>query len=246
MTASFESILDESISALQAGVSIDEILAEVPEYAEELRPLLFASSLLADPNPEFVAAEKKAELRAEYMRQVAELPTISAPTMAQKTQAVLHVTKRRITPESLLKDLLTVAATILLTVLMMILILNYLATAAIPGDVLYDLKRTSETIRLRFASSDAGQTELLEAFNQRRLEEIQKLIEQNRAAVVQFNGPLQTKGEQLWVVAGYTIVLPEDIIVDDAIQEGDILEVVGLLRTNGGLVADTIRVIDSP
>jgi len=46
----FESILDESISALQAGVPIDEILAEVPEYANELRPLLYAATVLADPN----------------------------------------------------------------------------------------------------------------------------------------------------------------------------------------------------
>ncbi len=38
MMDSFESILDESISALQAGVPLEEILAEVPEYAEELRP----------------------------------------------------------------------------------------------------------------------------------------------------------------------------------------------------------------
>ena len=41
MTDRFESILDESISALQAGVPLEEILDEVPEYAAELRPLLY-------------------------------------------------------------------------------------------------------------------------------------------------------------------------------------------------------------
>ncbi len=48
MTDRFETILDESISALQAGVPIEEILAEVPDYALELRPMLYAAMLLAD------------------------------------------------------------------------------------------------------------------------------------------------------------------------------------------------------
>lgn len=242
MSDSFASILDESISALQAGLSIDEILAEVPDYADELRPLLYASILLADRQVEAVPAEKKANLRAEYLRQVAELPALPTPTMAEKAQAVWQVTRRRVSRESLLKDLLTVALTIGFTLLLMALILTYLARQAIPGDVLYDLKRVEETVRLRWAGA-AGQAELLEEFNQRRLQEIRNLIEQNRAAVVQFNGVLETKGDNLWVVAGYTIFLPEDISVAGTIQEGDTLEIIGLLRSNNVLVADTIRLL---
>ena len=83
MTDRFESILDESISALQAGVPIDDIIAEVPEYATELRPLLYAATLLADPNPDLVAEERKAALRSEYLKEAADLPPVS-PTLASR------------------------------------------------------------------------------------------------------------------------------------------------------------------
>jgi len=126
MTDRFEAILDESISALQAGVPIDEILAEVPEYAAELRPLLYAATLLADPNPKLAPLEKKAALRQEYMQQVAELPTISTAPFSQKAQAVFRIVKRRSTRKAILNDLLTLTITLLLTLIVGAFTLNYL------------------------------------------------------------------------------------------------------------------------
>lgn len=238
---SFESILDECISALQAGVPLDEILAEVPEYAAELRPLLYASMLLADPNPKLVPAQKKADLRAEYLKQVAELPAWPAPTFGQKTQAIARIIHRRLTREAVINDLITVAITVILTLGMMALLLNYLATDTLPGDLLYNVKRIGETVRLSLTFAETRQTELLNDYNQRRLQELERLIEQKRAALVEFEGILEAKGENLWVIEGYPVVLPDDLTLVETLQEGDRVEVIGLLRTNNVLVADTIR-----
>ena len=57
MADRFESILDESISALQAGVPLEDVLAEVPEYATELRPLLYAAMVLTEPKPDLAPAD---------------------------------------------------------------------------------------------------------------------------------------------------------------------------------------------
>ncbi|MBN1993507.1 MAG: hypothetical protein JW953_12475 [Anaerolineae bacterium] len=244
MTDRFESILDECISALQAGVSIEDILAEVPDYADELRPLLYAATVLADPNPKLVPEERKSALRAMYMQQIATLPSLSAPTFWEKTQAIFRIMQRRLTPTAVLNDLATIIITVLLTLVMAALIVNYLATDAIPGDFLYGAKRFSETVQLSFAPNEGRQTELREKFNQRRLQEIEQLIEQNRAAVVQFRGILETKGDNLWVVAGHTIFLPPDIEIEKNIHEGDTVEIIGLLRANNRvLIADTISVV---
>ena len=97
MSDSFESILDESISALQAGVPVEEILAEVPEYAAELRPLLYAAAVLADPNPTLVPEERKSALRAEYIKQVADLPAMTPLTFTEKIKAGLRIMQRRLT-----------------------------------------------------------------------------------------------------------------------------------------------------
>ena len=244
MSDSFESILDESISALQAGVSIEEILAETPEYATELRPLLYAATVLADPNPRLLPEERKSALRAEYMKQVADLPAITTPTLNEKAQAIFRIIKRRLNRKAVLSDLVTVTITIILTLFMAVLILTYVARDTLPGDFLYGFQRASENVQFSLTFNEAQRAVLADQFNQRRLAEIEQLIEQNRAAIVQFRGILETKGENLWIIEGRTIFLPTDVILAGQPQEGDEVEVIGLLRTNNVLVADTIKVIE--
>lgn len=240
MTDRFETILDESISALQAGVPIEEILAETPRYASELRPLLYAAALLADPDPTLMPEETKTILRTEYMQQVEALETTSPPLL-ERLRAVGRIIKRRLTRRALFNDLMTVTITMLLTLLMLGLLINHLAQDTIPGDFLYGAKRISENMQLSLAMDEARQTELAEQFNQRRLAEIEQLIEANRAAVVRFWGPLETRGDNLWIVAGHTIFVPDDVIIEGEPQQGDTVQVIGLLKSNNVLVADTIK-----
>jgi hypothetical protein len=242
MTDRFESILDECISALQAGVPIEEVLAEVPEYANELRPLLYAAAVLADPKPDLIPEETKSALRDEYIKQVGELPVVPAPSFGEKAHAVFRILSRRLTARAVLNDLVAIATTIVLTLLMAVLILNYLAIDTLPGDFLYGIKRISEDVQLGLTFDENRRATLAEAFNQRRLKEIKQLIEQNRAAVVRFKGVLETKGENMWVVEGHPVFLPADVELEGQAQEGDMVEVIGLLRTNNVLVADTIKV----
>lgn len=243
MSDSFESILDESISALQAGIPIEEILAEAPEYAAQLRPLLFAATVLADPNPRLVPEERKSALRAVYLQQVADLPPEKPPTFSQKAQAVSRIIRRRSTPKAVFSDLATIIVTVILTLLMTLLLLGYVAQGTIPGDLLYSLKRSSEAVQLGLTFGEAQRSGLTQQFTQRRLAEIEQLIQQDRAAAVDFRGVLETKGENLWIIAGQTVFLPTDVILQGQPQEGDEVEVMGFLRTNEVLVADTIRVI---
>ena len=245
MTDSFESILDESISALQAGVPIDDILAEVPDYAAELRPLLYAATLLADPNPQFLPDERKTALREAYLKQAAKLPS-PAPTWSEKVRAISHIIRRRASRKAVLSDMVTITITVILTLVMTVFMLYFAAGSSLPGDLLYSIKRTSEAAQLSLTFDVARQQALIEEFNQRRLAEIEQLIKQQRVAVVQFRGILDAQGENLWVIAGYTVVLPEDAIIEGNPREGDRVEVVGLLRTTHVLVADSIKKIEHP
>ncbi len=119
--------------------------------------------------------------------------------------------RRRLTKEAVLNDLITVAITIVLTLGMLVFLLNFLAVDTIPGDLLYNVKRSSEILRLSFTFAEDRKLTLQESFNQRRLREVEQLIEQNRAAVVEFQGILDSKGEDLWVIEGYTIVINDDL-----------------------------------
>ncbi|MCB0166291.1 MAG: hypothetical protein KDI79_18820 [Anaerolineae bacterium] len=244
----FESILDESISALQAGVPIEEILAEAPDYAQELRPLLYAAMVLADPNPSLVPEERKESLRTQYLAQAAALPPLSPPTIGDKMQAVFRIMQRRLTRGALFNDLVTVSLTVMLTLIMTALIISFAARDSIPGDLLYSAKRISENIRLSVTFDDQQHLELENTLNRERIAEIEQLIQLDRAAVVQFKGVLDTKGETLWVIEGLTVFLPEGgLVIQGDPQEGDMVEVVGFLRTNKVLIADAItKEVSSP
>jgi len=244
VTDRFESILDECISALQAGVPLEDVLAEVPEYSTELRPLLYAAMVLTEPKPELAPVEKKAALRAEYMRQVAELPAITPSPFREKVRATTRVIKRRTTGSAVLKDLVTITITIVLTLTMVAVALGFMSANTIPGDLLYGTKRISENVRLSLTFSPEQRITLADRYNERRLAEIEALIEQNRAAVVQFKGKLETKGENLWIVESHTIFLPNDIQIEGDFEEGDTIEITGLLRSNNVLVADTITLVE--
>ncbi len=244
MTDSFESILDECISAMQAGVPLDEILTEVPEYADELRPLLFASMLLTDPDPSLAPVQQKEDLRAEYIKQVTELPALPHPGLGARTSTFFRVIRRRLTREAILNDLVTVAITIILTLAMIFILLNVLAVDALPGDTLYPVKRSGETIRLTFTFDPEQADTLSNQFSQERLDEVEQLMAQNRVAVVDFQGILETKGETVWVVEGHPILIPDDLTAPASAQEGDTIAVIGLLRANGVLVADSIIIVN--
>ena len=240
MTDRFEAILDESISALQAGVSLEEILAEVPEYASELRPMLYAAMLLADPNPALVPEERKRALKEEYLAQIATLPP-RHPSFSDKITAAIHIAKKRVTRKAVLSDFFTISVTVVLTLIMAVAILAYTAQDSLPGDLLYGVKQATEQTRLFFTFDQNQHTLLRERFNQQRLDEIDQLILLNRAAIVSFFGTLETKGENLWVIEGLPVFLPEDADIDDKLQEGDMVEVIGILKSNNVLVADTVR-----
>jgi hypothetical protein len=244
MRDSFESILDESISALQAGVPIEDILAEVPDYAPQLRPLLYAAAVLADPDPAMVAEDKKARLRAEYMKQVVQLPAAPPPPFGQKFRAIVAIVKRRTSRKAVLSDLAAVAITLVLTLVMAALVLNYLARDTIPNDFLYSVKRISESVQLAFTFNQGRQVELEERFNERRLAELDQLIQQKRAATIEFKGTLETKGTNLWVVEGHLVLLPGEAAIVGDPQEGDRVKVSGMLRTNNALVAERIELVE--
>jgi hypothetical protein len=240
MTDKFEAILDESISALQAGVPIEDIMAEVPEYAAELQPMLYAAMLLADPKPELLPETQKETLRNQYLAQVADLPP-HHPSLVEKINATMHVMRKRLTAGALLSDLFTIAITVILTLVMAIAVLSYAAQDSLPGDVLHGIKLATEQTRLALTADTTQKERLRQQFNQGRLDEIQQLVALDRAAIVRFSGTLETKGESLWVIAGLPVFIPDDAQVDNSVREGDTVEIVGLLRSNNVLVADTLK-----
>ncbi|MFN2299532.1 MAG: DUF5667 domain-containing protein [Anaerolineales bacterium] len=168
-------LLDDVLSQMQQRkTAAEDSLQAYPEAVEELRPLLEtaeqAAGLLrsAGPSPEF--------LRASETRLLRKIRTAVRQDSRPRRTAPFAALWQR------------VPATAVVFVLAVALVLGSgwgVSTAsaqALPGDALFPVKLGLEQVELAVTTSEAGDVALLAKFADRRMEEIQELVQQERFA----------------------------------------------------------------
>src|SRR4030065_274127 len=150
----FDKILDECLDYILDGGDIEACLAQHPEHATELEPMLRTAletrnAAAIKPNPEF-----RQRAGNEFQAAIREMPS-QAPRSAFRWQV------RWMTPLAVVIVLLmagsgTVAA----------------ASNSLPDSPLYQVKLATESIQLAFTPSDLGKAELYARFTDRRVDEI--------------------------------------------------------------------------
>jgi hypothetical protein len=158
MTTSVEQILDACIEQMRAGEALEDVLSQHPEHAEELRPLLgLTDELAALPDPE---------------PSLNSLMRVMAEQVASETAVSRRAARPRVTIFSR-PVLLRLAASITI-----IFMLGWGAAAAssgaVPGDLMYPVKRFSEKVRLLITINEKDEAELRITFSERRLSEALK------------------------------------------------------------------------
>jgi hypothetical protein len=186
-------ILDDALAALDAGESVASILARYPTLAAELRPILEgaqAARELAVTTPPPTHAQ--AASRAKFLYQAGELRSKSA-----KPRPLFGLA------------LLPRLAFILAIVLVALGVSGYgLVTASaqsLPGDALYNVKRTVEAIRLWLATDVQTHQQLETEFATRRTEEAHAITTQGRSAPVEFTGVVEQIQDDYWLVGGIAV-----------------------------------------
>jgi hypothetical protein len=183
----FELILDNCLNQLASGVStLDECLARYPERAAELRPLLRIAAGF------------------EGARDLRPSPAFKARTRAKLTLHMQALPRRR----SVFIPFLRVAFAMSALVLIFLSAGTALAQRAMPGDLLYDWKLTSEEI-WRATASDSLEADLFLA--DRRVNEMLSVAGDAPA----YNLALQ----------GYLDVLARLAVYTDAASQARILPV---------------------
>lgn len=161
-------ILDECLQDMSTrGETVERCLLRYPQHAGQLAPLIqVADRIRKTRHPALSvsatkAIERRLLKRATELRQSRAKPSFWSLPFS-------------------LRPLVTVAAT-LIVVLALVLIggggIVYASTDSLPGSPLYGVKRTTEQVQLFLAPAGAKRTELHIKFAQRRLEEVQALVE---------------------------------------------------------------------
>ena len=215
MDAQLEIELIECLDALAQGESMERILARYPQDAVQLRPLLQTAADLPALRMEPSEA-MKLRSRQKFMAQADQLRRPAA----RKRMGFLPRFATGFVAAGLIAVVLSTGAVAA-------------SDSALPGDPLYGVKRTVETVRLDTAASPVVRDELQREFDQRRRDEANGLLDAGRASEVEFTGTIESIQPGAWIVGGLAIEVSPATTIVGTPQLNQLAEVKGATGPNG-------------
>lgn len=189
--------LEICLQELEKGREVESILAQYPDLADELRPILqtaIKARSMSAPEP---ASDAQRRGRARVMQRAAELR--ESKVAPRKSLRVIPVFQRLALSFALLVILMLSGTGILSA-----------SASALPGESLYPVKRGWEGVRLFFIFDQEARELLANEFENERLHEVNELLSEGRHETIQFAGVfMQVNGKTY--ISGLQVVLPANI-----------------------------------
>jgi len=223
-------ILELCLNELDHGVEIETLLIRYPDVADELRPILIASNraremAVREPSNEIVSRNRMKVLHG-----------ISTHGNIKRKSGLLswYGSLRPLSVGMTLVLLLFISGTNLVRA----------SSTSIPGDSLYPVKRTWEDLSL-FFTFDPERHEALEFEHENeRLDELNELFLEGRAAQADFSGLVTKISETEITVSGIKVVIiPTSKLPSENIVVGDLVRVWGQVQQGRYLIADRIEIL---
>lgn len=174
----FAYIVDSCLDMLLSGqVTLEDILTRYPKYADDLRSYLEAASRFQNFRQNFDASpEIKASQKIRLSKAIrANIP--EAPKNA-RSPGILNSIFSFFNPRTI--QLAGSIALVLLLFFSSSVGLAFAAKSSIPGDLLYQPKLSIEKAALFFSISETQDTDLLIEYTNRRMDEMEAVIQTNR------------------------------------------------------------------
>jgi hypothetical protein len=220
------SALEDCLQEIRQGDDLDTVLARHPDVANELRPLLVAAQAAGRYDQEAIPAQVVRTGRARLVARVDEA------RRKQRTRMVIAPFRRFASAVALVLVCSALAGTGLVTV----------SASSLPGDALYGIKRTTENVQLQLAFNDSQRTALQDQFSIRRVDEAQTLLIGKRIEQVEFNGQVNSRLTDGWLVSGINVIVDTQTELNGDILPGEFVEVVGITQANDSVLAVKISV----
>lgn len=203
---------------LRAGESLDDCLRRYPQQAAELRPMLLGIEALRRARPPVHEVEQ-ARISARFRFEA----------------ALQNEPGKRRGGMFILRYVAAAAAVLIIG----FGALTALAQSALPGDALYGIKLAGEHALMALAGSSDG-----ERLNDRRIAEIEALLEAGRAEAVTFEGEVGTQTGPDWQIGGLSITVAADTSGAGDIRTGDRVRVSGYTTPEGELIAQSLLLLE--
>ena len=240
--------LDDALAALEAGASLSQALAADPAQAAELRPLLVAA-LAAGAGADLPRVPAGAQIfsRAQFLAAADRRPALApVPAPGRGSRLRAWLTGQSAAGTSLLARAVAVS----LVVLAGLSAGGYGAVVAsaqsLPGDALYEVKRTVERTELLLTTDAQSRERLQTEFDDRRVREAQAVVNQGRQVAVDFAGTLiSLNGDQgqHWLVSGIAVLVAPQVPVSGQPVVGARVRIQGTVQIAGLVQAQRVTVL---
>lgn len=197
----FSEILERCVERIQSGESLEQVMADYPAQAEQLRPMI---ELILELN-----TARRAEIPPQALSRSRARFLLEAHRQRQKSTSGgmswwQHLTSIRFS-----------GAFVGIATAAVLLIYSGLASAqSLPGDTLYPVKLAAEQISLNMPASPSVSLNRQESYDQRRAWEVEELLIQQREEEVYLVGYLNWTDADGWKIQGLLIDVPENLRQD--------------------------------
>lgn len=210
------------------GSSIEEALADCPEQAAELRPLLQISmSSMLQSRELRPSTSAQADSRRRFLDQAGQLKQRRGEAALWN---VLSLVRRNL------------GSAVFAAAVFLLLFVALNTARALPGDRLYPVKLVAEQVQVNLAANPAFRAQQQTIFQTRRAEEVKQMVQMGRSGAVSFSGFLSSAGAQKgWQVAGISLKLGTEQAQHAQALSGVNVEVKGWLDGEGQVQVETLR-----
>lgn len=225
MDGALENAIIVALDELEQGHSVEEIMERYPQERAELRPILETATGLAtlESTP---SHEARSASRREFLAEAARLREASSP-------------ERPIPPWR--RFFYSFASLALFLVLLGVIVIPPSADA-IPGDLLYPVKRSAEAAQLILAPPSEEES-LRAEFERERNHEVYEMLEIGREGRAGYVGIVKEMTPDHWKIGNITARITESTVIKGDPEVGARVEAHCLVKDRE-VIAETLDVLE--
>jgi len=242
----FDLILEDCLSRIDRGESLQDVLDSYPALNGRLEPLVRAALMgrrVPKPVPSkdgfrmgkiMLLAEMSNMQRVNSYKQKRSKPASSGLTERWLGGVVKLFQVKRTTS---LKPVYRFAVVGLVLIMLAGFLTVNASASSLPGDPLYDLKLGVEQTRLFLTFDQEAKQDLALRFEEERVSEVEILLEAGRQEEVEFAGVIEQKFESAWVIKGISVQIDPITELEGDLEIGSVVDVAATTQLDGTLQA---------
>lgn len=239
-------LFQECYQRMERGESLQSVLASYPEHEDFLAPMLRAAAYDLNhkkDQPDLVVKQSGLERLERSIESWKGVSALDQPEPVESRHST-GLDPIRTTAVTTGRSFWVPRYALVLIAVLMILGSGFFTLSAsaqsLPGDSLYPVKRSVETLRLAAARDEGVRSALVQDFRQRRLVEVEQLLSRRRSEKVEFSGQLVKGGDGSYTISGYQVTIPPEIELNGISEVAGRVRVAAVTQEDGRLVAESI------